>query len=292
MTKTKQIITILKTILAQNYFNCHDTIYHPNKGVAMGSSISGTMVEIFLQYIESRHLKQLLDSKTIIFYTRYVDDLFIIYDTTRTTTDCIHNYINNIYNCLQFNPTYEDSAQMNFLDLCIFIKTTALETDIYRKPITTDTTIKYLSIHPIEHKFAAYRYCINRMLSLRLAKERRTYQWKTIQTITRNNNFPNKLITKLKQKIQRNTTRQKPNKKVNKNNTKWATFTYYSPKVRKITKLFKHTDIKIALKNNNTISQILRLKTTNSTQIYIKSGIYKLTCQTCQQVYVGQTNRS
>ena len=258
----------------------------------MGSSISGTMVEIFLQYIESRHLKQLLDSKTIIFYTRYVDDLFIIYDTTRTTTDCIHNYINNIYNCLQFNPTYEDSAQMNFLDLCNFIKTTELETDIYRKPITTDTTIKYLSIHPIEHKFAAYRYCINRMLSLPLAKERRTYQWKTIQTITRNNNFPNKLITKLKQKIQRNTTRQKPNKKVNKNNTKWATFTYYSPKVRKITKLFKHTDIKIAFKNNNTISQILRLKTTNNTQIYIKSGIYKLTCQTCQQVYVGQTNRS
>jgi hypothetical protein len=28
--KTKKIITILKTILAQNYFTFHDTIYHPN----------------------------------------------------------------------------------------------------------------------------------------------------------------------------------------------------------------------------------------------------------------------
>ena len=35
--KTKQIITILKNILAENYFTFHDTIYHPNKGVAMGS---------------------------------------------------------------------------------------------------------------------------------------------------------------------------------------------------------------------------------------------------------------
>jgi len=61
--KTKKIITILKTILAQNYFTFHDTIYHPNKGVAMGSPISGTMAEIFLQYIENGHLKQLLDSK-------------------------------------------------------------------------------------------------------------------------------------------------------------------------------------------------------------------------------------
>jgi hypothetical protein len=51
-------------------------------------------------------------------------------------------------------------------------------------------------------------------------------------------------------------------------------------------------DIKIAFKNNNTISQILRPKATNSTPIYNKSGNYKLTCKTCQHVYVGQTSRN
>jgi len=117
--KTKQIITILKTILAQNYFTFHDTIYHPNKDVAMGSPISGTMAEIFLQYIENRHLKHLLDSKNIIFYTRYVDDIFIIYDTTRTTADSIHNYINNIHNCLQLNPTYENNTQIFWI--CVLL---------------------------------------------------------------------------------------------------------------------------------------------------------------------------
>ena len=88
--KTKQITAILKNILAQNYFTFQDAIYHPNKGVTMGSPISGTMAEIFLQNIENRHLKQLLDSKNITFYTRYVDDIFIIYGTTRTTADSIH----------------------------------------------------------------------------------------------------------------------------------------------------------------------------------------------------------
>ena len=119
--KTKQIIAIPKTILAQNYFTFQDLIYHPNKGVAMGSIISGTMAEIFLQYIENRHLKQLLDSKNIIFYTRYVDDIFIIY-ITRTTADSIHHYINSIHNCLQLNPTHENNTQINFLDLCIIRK--------------------------------------------------------------------------------------------------------------------------------------------------------------------------
>jgi len=47
----------------------------------MGSSISNTIAEIFLQHIENTHLKQLLDTKNIIFYTRYVDDILLIYDT-------------------------------------------------------------------------------------------------------------------------------------------------------------------------------------------------------------------
>ena len=258
----------------------------------MGSPISGTMAELFLQYIENRHLKQLLDAKNIIFYTQYVDDIFIIYDTTRSTADSIHNYINNIHNCLQLNPTHESNTQINFLDLCIIRKTNKLEIDIHRKPTTTDTAINYLSNHPIEHKLAAYCYHIKRMLTLPLTKERRTHEWKIIQNIARNNSFPNKLITNLKQQIQRNIAHQKSDRKENINNMKWATFTYYSPKVRKITKLFKQTDIKIAFKNNSTISQILRPKATNNTPIYNKSGIYKLTCKTCQHVYVGQTSRN
>jgi hypothetical protein len=45
--KTDQIITTLHTVLKQNYFEYQDIIYHPNKGVAMGSPISGTIAEIF-----------------------------------------------------------------------------------------------------------------------------------------------------------------------------------------------------------------------------------------------------
>jgi hypothetical protein len=130
------------------------------------------------------------------------------------------------------------------------------------------------------------------MLALPLTKERRTHEWKTIQNIAHNNNVPNKLITNLKQQIQRNTTHQKSDRKENINNTKWATFTYYNPKLRKITNLFKETDIKIPFNNNNTISQILRPKATNNTPIYNKSGIYKLTCKICLHLYVGQTSRT
>ena len=160
---------------------------------------------------------------------------------------------------------------------------------MYRKPTTTDITINYLSIHPMEHKLAACCYYINRMLSLPLTKERQANESKTIQTIAQNN-FPNKLINNLKYQIQRNTICQKPNNKENENSKKWATFSYHSPKIRKITNLFKHTDIKIAFKNNTTILQLIRPKNNNSTKIYNKSGIYKLTCKTCKQAYRIQTS--
>jgi hypothetical protein len=114
----------------------------------MGSPISGTMAEIFLQYIENEHIKQSPDTKNIILYTRYVDDILTIYDNTRTTADDIHNHINNTHKSLQFSPTPENKKQVNFLDLNITRKENKLEIGIYCKPTTKDTTINYISNHP------------------------------------------------------------------------------------------------------------------------------------------------
>jgi hypothetical protein len=49
----KQIINILETVLKQNYFEFENNIYQPNKGVSMGSPISGLIAKIFLQNIEN-----------------------------------------------------------------------------------------------------------------------------------------------------------------------------------------------------------------------------------------------
>jgi len=75
---------------------------------------------------------------------------------------------------------------------------------------------------------------------------------------------------------------------------KWATYTYTSPQIRKITNIFKHTNIRIAFKRSNTISVLSKPthKTTHPTTPYDKSGIYALTCMTCNKAYVGQTSRS
>jgi hypothetical protein len=103
---------MLGTILRQNYFAFLDNCYQPDKGVAMGSLLSGTVAEIFLKHLEDIHIKPLLDSKRIIFYSCYVDDIIIIYDAYRTNSETIVRHANSIHNNIQLSPTLEADNQI------------------------------------------------------------------------------------------------------------------------------------------------------------------------------------
>jgi len=48
----QQIITPMRLVLSQNHFTFHNKVYQPEKGFFMGSPISSTIAEIFLQYFE------------------------------------------------------------------------------------------------------------------------------------------------------------------------------------------------------------------------------------------------
>jgi hypothetical protein len=86
----------------------------------------------------------------------------------------------------------------------------SLEIRIFRKPTTTNTTIDYLSNHPLEHKMAAYRFLIERMLTLPLGEKQQQHEWETIQQITHSNEFLENLFMKLTQRIMRKLTQPTP----------------------------------------------------------------------------------
>jgi len=128
----------------------------------------------------------------------------------------INTYINKIHNNIKLNPIYEEHNSIAFLDLKITCRHTRLEVDIYRKPTTTDTTINFLSNHPIEQKMAAFRFHITIMHSLPLNPDKKQIKWKIIQSIAKNNNFPQYLLLKLNRQI----LHEVNNKKTSKNDKK------------------------------------------------------------------------
>jgi len=111
-----------------------------------------------------------------------------------------------------------------------------------------------------------------------------------IQLIAQNNDFLQKLIQNINLEIQH----KKPTwiKQTGGGNKKWTTFTCYSPRIRKITNLFEHTNIGIAFKSTITLQQLTKPKLATNSQEQDKSDVCKLTCNTCKMPYIGQTKRS
>jgi hypothetical protein len=101
-------------------------------------------------------------------------------------------------------------------------------------------------------------------------------------------------LVNFKHKIQHNVSQTGPTSQTaTQKHTKWTIFTYTSPQIRKVTNIFKHTNIKIGFKCNNTLSRLTKpTSKTNPSTLYDKCGIYSLSCITCNKKYVGQTSRS
>ena len=62
----QQTLNVITTLIEQNYFQYNDKIHQPTKGITMGSPLSSTLAEIYIQYFENLHIKHWLESTEII----------------------------------------------------------------------------------------------------------------------------------------------------------------------------------------------------------------------------------
>jgi hypothetical protein len=219
----KEIMSILKMILNQNYFQYNEKFYKPKSGVAMGSPLSSTMAEIFLQHLEQSKIKHLLEDRKITYYNRYVDDIFIVYNQTKIPPQYILKHFSEQNKNLQFAMNEEVNNQITYFDLNLTNKHGQIEMEIYRKPTTTDITINNKSCHPKEQKLATYKNWMHRLLTLPLEEREKNKELNTIISIALNNGYRKEDITqsynKLKHKI------SKLDNKAEKEQ-KWVTYTY------------------------------------------------------------------
>jgi len=157
-TLTKDILTITRLIVTQNYFWFTGNTYVQKKGLATGAPNFSIFSEIYLQYVENTLIYDVLQKIKVEGYFRYVDDILIVCIENLTDINEIHNRFNSISLDLNFTLELEQDDALNFLDLTIKKTTTKMVYDIYRKPTTSDNIIPKDSCHPSEQKLAAVRY--------------------------------------------------------------------------------------------------------------------------------------
>jgi len=111
---------------------------------------------------------------------------------------------------------------------------------------------------------------------LPLTQKEKDKEWNTILNTAHNNGFTREHIIKLKHQILTQQSKKSRDPANNKSTKVWAIFSYYGGYMRGITNIFRNSQVSIASKQGTTAT----------------SGISKLTCNTCQGVFIGETGRS
>jgi uncharacterized protein (UPF0335 family) len=148
---------------------------------------------------------------------------------------------------LQFKISTEENNTIHYLDISIYRNNKSINIGVYRKPTETGTVIHLISNHPYEQKLSAFTYYINRLITLPITDKSKQDEWKTILAKAENNGYPTSLIHNLKTRLtirKQNQKQEEEEKAVSRR--KWVTFTHLSPLIRRVTNLFKRTNLKVA----------------------------------------------
>ena len=285
-----ELMDLLDLLLNQNYFTHNKEFYSQLDGLAMGSPLSGLLADVYLNYFENSFIfSNNRFESNIVFYGRYVDDTFMIYNGTHRQIDILHNYLNSINDNMKFTLEVEDNGKLNFLDLTVSRHGNKIQFGIYRKPTATDIVIHATSHHPVTHKMAAFHSMIGRLLSVPLSLQDYYNELSIIKHIASSNGYKESLIDSIlrKRKKRKDTnTRRTPREGTHKYIP--TPYTDLMPKIIAPI-LNNNSNLIAAYRTTNNILNILRVH--EPTALEKKTGVYKLICDDCDAFYLGQTGR-
>lgn len=148
--KTRYIIMkIIKLILEFTYVKYTDQYFKQETGCAMGNALSPIIANVYMAYIEYRAAEQIpFQENHIIYYRRYLDDIFII--NTIEDTSKVQALFNHMTEQSTGNITFvwKQDLEVPFLDIFIYIQNDHLKTKPYSKPMNAFAYITPSSTHP------------------------------------------------------------------------------------------------------------------------------------------------
>jgi len=102
--------TLLEMACTNIMFTFNKNIYMQYEGMAMGTNLGPTMAAFCMDMIEIKM------KKDVMFYKRYVDDVFAIFKTKLQASKFLKD-INKIHKNIQFTMEEERNNSINFLDI-------------------------------------------------------------------------------------------------------------------------------------------------------------------------------
>ena len=141
------LMDVLEIILRFNIFEFDGDFFLQTRGTAMGTPVAPAYANLFLFGLEADFF---LDYSGIIFFRRYIDDLFFI--VSRISVEYVVNTLNNLCPGLSFTYSISDYKAV-FLDLIIskgsrFVDDGRFDVCTFQKAANSYFYIPWFSAHP------------------------------------------------------------------------------------------------------------------------------------------------
>lgn len=287
---TNEVITcikIVKTCMEQNYFQFRGKVYKQTTELSMGSKLSPLLANIFMCDLEEK-----LKSSRLFpsLWYRYVDDIFCVVNARSLKN--LEDFLNSQHPSIKFTVEKEVNGKISFLDLCIRQTTErGLEFSIYRKPTHTDRYITSDSHHHDSHKAAAFHSMIYRLLNIPMNESDYNIEKEYIYNAARVNGYDSIFVDKIFRKHQTHThTRQRTSLTPIRSDKRVVCLPFFPKLTNPLSTVLRRHGMHVVTRNNNTLRDALcNLK---DRQIPTEtSGIYEISCQDCEEIYIGQSKR-
>lgn len=292
----KEFHELLRLCLDTNVCQFQGKIYQFKDGLQMGNPLSPLVADVFMDGFEAHAFQNSPQMVDVLFWARYVDDIICIYNCNATCLQAFLDTLNSYHPNIKF--TLEVGGNnINFLDLSISLVSTSsnskrktFQFNVYRKPTFTDTTIDGNSFHPYAHKNAAYFSMVHRLLSLPLNPENYNKELATIKLIARRNHVKLNIDNLVKKKryasalSQISTFSSSPGKLIYIRQPFLGNISY------EIASILKKIGYRAAFYTVSSLRSISQVK--DSIPLLDRNGVYRLSCNSCNAIYIGQTGRT
>ena len=295
ITTTLKKRTLKKLILdtcSKTAFSFGGTIYEQKDGVSMGASLGPVLANIIMTELERVVVDRLIQSGTIKFYARYVDDTLLL--VKPEDVNGILQEFNEFHRNLEFTVDKFENCVPHFLDLEIHRDGLS----IFRKDTHTAQFVHHDSFTKWNHKIAWIRSLTNRAKRL-CSPSKLSTELANIRKFASYNGFPKWIVKKVMRQSLHN--RRDIDEETEQVNTLYMFLPYTGQEAenivtrckKRLSRLFKkEKKVKFSVSFQSTK---VSFYTSNKDRIPLLSNsgvIYKYTCPGCNSAYIGKTENT
>jgi hypothetical protein len=135
------IMELLEVCSRTTYFQVDNKLFQQKDGMAMGSSLSPIVSNIFMEHFEKLALN-LAQYKPSL-WLQHVDDTFVVWPHGPEWLQNFLNHLNSLRASIHFTMETESDSVIPFLDVLVIRKGMTLAIRVYKKPTHTG---RYLNL--------------------------------------------------------------------------------------------------------------------------------------------------